>query len=191
MALPLRDSSLQEKIYSAQDFQIMPEFDENYELVEGRLVKKDMPGYRHAFIARLLLKAYDRFDPDERIGRFVQEISVVLGPKDVPAPDLAFWQKENLPVMTDKAASRPDLVVEILSPRDIETKKRREEIQAKVRRYQAAGVKIIWVINPAKKSIEIYQPGQLEPVNVLGETEILDGGELIPGFTYSIAKLFE
>ncbi len=84
-----------EKTYTADQFQELPEFDERFELVEGRLVEKPVPGYQHSLIARRILKAYDRFDPAEKVGLLLQEVSTVLGLRNVPAPDLAFCSIEH------------------------------------------------------------------------------------------------
>lgn len=180
-----------EKTYTADEFQELPEFDERFELVEGKLVEKPMPGYQHSSIARRLQKAYDRFDPDEKVGLLLQEVSTVLGLRNVPAPDLAFWKAANKPQMTVKAAPKPDLAIEIWSPHDLDSKKRREEALTRIRKYQAAGVSIVWAINPANKTVEVFHSGQIEPFQVLEVGEELTGEEVIPGFKLAVRALFE
>jgi Uma2 family endonuclease len=180
-----------EKIYTAEEFQELPEFDAPFELIEGRLVEKPVPGFQHSAIARRLLKAYDRFDPEEEKGLFVQEVSTVLSVRNVPAPDLAFWTAANKPRMTVKAAPKPDLAVEIWSPHDLDSQKRREESSAWIRKYQLAGVPLVWAINPPNKTVEIYHPGQDKAVQVLGIDDTLSGEEVIPGFKVAIKTLFE
>ncbi|MBN9388068.1 MAG: Uma2 family endonuclease [Chloroflexi bacterium] len=180
-----------EKIYTAEEFQELPEFDTSFELIEGRLVEKPVPGFQHSVIARRLLKAYDRFDPDEENGLFVQEVSTVLSVRNVPAPDLAFWTAANRPRMTVKAAPKPDLAVEIWSPHDLDSQKRREESLARILKYQLAGVALVWAINPASKTVEVYHPGQANPVQVVGLDGELSGEEVIPGFKVAVKTLFE
>jgi Uma2 family endonuclease len=85
----------------------------------------------------------------------------------------------------------PDLVVEVHSPRDLASRARYDEAQLKIRLYQIAGVKIVWAINPASRTVEVYHPGQLEPVAVLGVNNKLDGEDVIPGFELQISALFE
>lgn len=86
-ALPAR---LTERIYTAAEFETLPEFDAPYELIEGRLIKKPMPNSKHSLIARILTRQYDAFDPHEQVGRMLQEISTVLNVRNTPAPDVAF-----------------------------------------------------------------------------------------------------
>jgi Uma2 family endonuclease len=180
-----------EKRYTAEEFQELPEFDRRFELVEGSLVEKPVPGYQHSSIARRLLKAYDRFDPDEEVGLLLQEVSTVLSVRNVPAPDLAFWKAANKPPMTVKAAPKPDLAIEIWSPHDLDTKKRRDEALTRIRKYQAAGVPIIWAINPANKTVEVFHSDQANPFQVLEVGEELTGEDVIPGFKLAVRALFE
>jgi len=179
-----------EGLYSNAEFEAMPEFGERYGLIEGRLVKKPVPGYEHAHIAQRINRRLTLFDPDEKLGIIAQEVNTNIGPKDTPLPDLSFWIASRKPKMTKGAAPRPDLVVEVLSPHDLDSRKRREEAQAKIRRYQAAGVSVVWLINPQSRQVEIYHPGELEPVKVLYMTDQLEGEPVIPGFTMPIADLF-
>jgi Uma2 family endonuclease len=85
----------------------------------------------------------------------------------------------------------PDLVVEVLSPRDLEGVKHYQETMGKIRLYQAGGVKIVWVINPMHKECEVYVPGQLSALETLGIGQELDGLAVIPGFRVQIKDLFQ
>jgi Uma2 family endonuclease len=46
-----------EKLYTADEFEQMPEFNQNYELLDGRIVQKPMPTEEHSWIARLIIRA--------------------------------------------------------------------------------------------------------------------------------------
>jgi Uma2 family endonuclease len=109
-ALPAR---LPEKIYTTLEFENLPEFNEPYELIEGKLVKKPMPNSEHSLIARILIRQYDAFDPQEKVGRMLQEVSTILNLHNTPAPDVAFWQASRKPKRSQRAAERPDLAIEI------------------------------------------------------------------------------
>lgn len=189
MALPAQVAET-ERLFTATEFENLAEFEENYELIEGRLVKKPVPNSQHTLIADFIKEQYFFFDPYRKVGRMLIEASTNIGPNDTPQPDLSFWLASRVPQPSLKAAPTPDLVVEVLSPRDLETRKRREEALNKVRRYQVAGVSFIWLINPKAKQVEVYQPGRLEPVQVLGVEDELDAGDLIPGFKFSLKELF-
>ena len=77
----------------------------------------------------------------------------------------------------------PDLVVEVISPRDTD-----RTIQRKLREYFAAGVRQVWVVRPLDESISIYDSPK--SVRILGADEELDGGDILPGFRIPIAPIF-
>ncbi len=193
MALPARNivARPQDQLYTAQDFELMPQFNEGYELVDGRLLLKDMPNPEHSLIARIVTRAYDRFDPNEQSGRMLQEISVKLNVKNTPAPDVAFWKADRKPSRSQTAADPPDLAIEIWSPHDLDTTKRQQAARDKVRRYLEAGVPLVWAINPANQTVEVYRLGQPQPAQVLSINDALDGENLIPGFRLELKLLFE
>jgi Uma2 family endonuclease len=78
----------------------------------------------------------------------------------------------------------PTLVVEILSPSDAVG-----DIDEMITAYQAAGVPLIWVVDPRDRTVTIYRPGN-EPT-LVNATQELDGGDVLPGFRVPVARLFE
>ena len=63
------------------------------------------------------------------------------------------------------------------------------EIAQKIREYFQSGTRLAWVVDPATRSVAVYD-GPAEPARVLGETDQLDGGEVLPGFSIPVADLF-
>lgn len=47
----------------------------------------------------------------------------------------------------------------------------------------------MWVIWPRYKCVDVWRPGDDAPTP-LGGADTLDGEDVIPGFTYPIARLF-
>jgi Uma2 family endonuclease len=179
------------RTYTADEFEKLPEFNENYELVDGRLVKKPMPGYEHSWIAGVIMRAVWSFDPGMKLGIMLAEANTKLSPKNVSQPDLSYWTAARRPSPRTKGAGpRPDLAVEIWSPGDLDTQQNLAEARAKILRYLAAGVPLVWAINPKEKIVEVYRTGQLEP-EILDLENTLDGEGIIPGFKLPIIELFE
>jgi Uma2 family endonuclease len=77
----------------------------------------------------------------------------------------------------------PDLLVEI---RKNEADKR---IASKVKDYLKAGVKVVWVADPQRKTVTAYRRGQRP--KVFKETDTLTVEDVIPGFRASVARLFD
>ena len=51
-----------------------------------------------------------------------------------------------------------------------------------------AGVRLVWVVLPAERVIEVHRAGQ--PVVTLDESATLDGADIVPGFTTPVAAIF-
>lgn len=77
----------------------------------------------------------------------------------------------------------PVLVVEILSPKDVQ-----EQIDEKIDDYLRAGVALVWVIDPHDRAVLVYRPGQ-EPELVNSRQE-LSGDPHLPGFRVPVPQLF-
>ena len=78
----------------------------------------------------------------------------------------------------------PDLAVEVLSESNTP-----EEMERKLREYFLAGVRLVWMIDPRKRAAEIYTTPDA-PSGTLDESQALDGGKVLPGFTLPLAELF-
>jgi len=104
----------------------------------------------------------------------------------VRGPDVAFVRAARVGQGVPRGFFQgpPDLAVEVLSPDD-----RMGRILAKVRQWLDAGCDTVWVIDPDKRTVSVHRKGE-EP-RVLGESEVLSGGDLLPGFALSVAEVFE
>jgi len=99
---------------------------------------------------------------------------------NVVAPDFAYKRTPMSDVYPDPEP--PEWAVEIISPTDTAA-----EIRDKREIYRRAGI-LLWEMYPSSRSIDVYVPGQ--PVRVYSGDDILDGGDLLPGFRVSVKKLF-
>ena len=113
------------------------------ELVCGRLVVKEPPGYLHAtVVARLAaeLVNYVRAQNLGQVGAGDPGFTLSRGPDTVRAPDVAFVQRARVPdpVPAAFAEFAPDLAVEVLSPHD-----RPGETLAKIGDWLDAGTRLV------------------------------------------------
>ena len=162
-----------------------------YELVEGVLVR--MVGTRPR-AGRVSRRIYDQLAPFVQahgLGTVTQPDEVYdfenSGQKDTGLlPDVAFYYASREPsVDPDKAYPfAPDLAVEVTSPRQY-----RPGMKAKAERYLAGGTALIWVVWPKRQQVDVWRPGAVEPAT-LGIGDMLDGENVVPGFTYTVADLF-
>src|SRR5579862_17432 len=114
----------QERVYTVDAFWEFTRQSENlerrFELVEGTIVEmapsSAVPTIIAAEIGRLLGNYVA-----EHGGGYVTSADggFILGPKDVPAPDVAYISKQRQPKLPDRFfTAAPDLAVEVVSPTD-------------------------------------------------------------------------
>ena len=97
---------------------------------------------------------------------------------------MGFWSIERQPTRPKGYLEiPPDIAVEVLSPSD-----NRKAMRGKVREYVAAGVRLVWVVDPEDKTVMVYS-GTMRGVEY-DEADTLDGGEVLPGFTCKVADFF-
>jgi Uma2 family endonuclease len=165
---------------------------EYWELVEGRIVQMSPTRWRHGKVLRRLARSLDEFVEAHDLGEiYVGDVGFVLrrDPDTVRGPDLAFVRKERVAAVEASetfSEVMPDLCAEILSPSD-----RWADVERKVAEYLAAGVPVIWAIDPNGPqglTARIYSPGQ--PPRTLGEGDALEDPDLFPGWRLGLADLF-
>ena len=160
-----------------------------YELVKGELFEMPPAGGRHGGVAMqigALLNAYVRAHSLGQV--FAAETGFILrrDPDTVRAPDAAFVAKDRLPageLPPGYLEMVPDLAVEVVSPGDSA-----REVREKVADWMRAGVRLLWAIDPATRSVTVYR--STDDFSVLSEDDTLDGGQVIPGFSAAINDLF-
>jgi Uma2 family endonuclease len=107
-------------------------------------------------------------------------------PDTVRGPDISFVASTRMaPDQVPEAfiAGAPDLAVEILSPDD-----RSPDLEGKVADYFEAGARLVWIVEPRRRRIEIRAPHRATRVASLGDT--LDGEDVVPAFSCSVAEVF-
>ena len=105
------------------------------------------------------------------------------------SPDAAWVQRDRWDALTPQQRRKlpplcPDFIVELLSATDD-----LEELQAKMREYQANNMRLGWLIIPKSRQVEVYHPnGEVE---ILDNPTVVSGEPLLPGFVLDFQTLFE
>ena len=157
------------------------------ELVHGVLVEKPM-GTQEAIYAGLLLHYLWAYLDRNNLGLAAgADGTVRLWRGRVRIPDVMFIPWERIPgeELPKEAITSivPDLAVEVLSPSNTTA-----EMDLKREEYFAAGVRLVWIIDPPTATAEAYtSPTNMTPI---GKSGTLDGGDVLPGFKLPLRKLF-
>lgn len=157
------------------------------ELVDGVLVEKTM-GALESFLAGKIITLLNNYLTTHKMGIALSPDGMIrLFPDQVRIPDASYISSERLANSgwPNEAALRavPDLAVEVLSPGNTQLEMRR-----KLEDYFAAGVRLVWYVDPRKKSVEVHE--SLERSRTVAAPDALDGGDVLPGLTIDLDDLF-
>jgi Uma2 family endonuclease len=112
-------------------------------------------------------------------------------PRDTElAPDVAFVRKDRVPDHASPDYPKawpitPDLAVEVASPNQY-----RPGMGTKAKLYLSFGTRLVWVVWPRWQQVDVWRPGDARPSVTLSIGDVLDGLDVVPGFTYPVEKLF-
>jgi Uma2 family endonuclease len=158
-----------------------------YELVDGVLLRKTM-GYRESIFAGFLITLLNQYVLPRKLGFVAAPDGLVrLNPEMIRIPDVSFVAAARFPDgrVPDEPICPvvPDLAVEVLSKGN--TKK---EMTDKLADYFAAGVRLVWYIDPDKQTARVFTA--VNQSRLLREADTLDGGDVLPGFALPLRELF-
>lgn len=161
----------------------------DFELVGGELVERNM-GWKSSYIGGRLHRWLGNYSEEKGLGRVAPADAsyqcFAHTPEKVRRPDVSFLSFERLPLGREPEGHcpvAPDLAAEVVSPNDLYY-----EVEEKVAEYIAAGVRLVWVVNPATRSVRVHRSDGT--VTDLEEADELSGEDVIPGFRCRVADLF-
>ena len=178
-------------LMTEEELLALPEDGWQYELVEGRLVRMPPSGLRATQIAFIIGAALFAFVQPRKLGVVTgADGGYRLGPGTDLVPEVGFIRADRLPLRSSPDYDRlvsgaPDLAVEVASPTQ-----RRSALRRKAQRYLAARTQLVWIVWPKSQQIEVWRPGDTQPAATLGMADTLDGGNVLPGFTYPVSDIF-
>jgi Uma2 family endonuclease len=160
------------------------------ELVDGTLVEKPV-GHIESRIALALAVALGHFIKQHRLG-YLSGGDGPLRMKDggIRLPDLTFTHRDDLP--PGGPANRavplipPTLAVEVISEGNTP-----REMKQKLKEYFDSGARLVWMIYPKTRTVDVFEQLQDQPTRTLTEADVLDGGSVLPGFNIAVSEIFE
>jgi Uma2 family endonuclease len=193
VAEPAVIESPEERLLTAADLEALPDDLPSgpvlYELDDGRLIIMAPPGDLHGacesnLVYQLKLQGEMKGHGKARSG----DTGIILRrkPDRVFGADALFVCNARLPIRTSPEGyleTIPDLVGEVRSKND-----RPGRIADKVAKYLAAGVRLVWVLDPKTQTVTAHRPDQ--PPRAFAAAETLTADDVIPDFAVSVADLF-
>lgn len=182
--------STQVQLMTADELLAMPDDGFCYELMKGELIKvSPLPGHEHGLIAMNIAGPLHVYVKTKNLGKvYAAETGFLLeqNPDTVRAADISFVRRDRIEkagIVQGYWIGAPDLAAEVVSPSD--TVRR---IEGKVAQWLESGARTVWVISPKMHTVIVYR--SLTEIAVLTENDILDGGDVVPGFHIPVAEIF-
>jgi Uma2 family endonuclease len=174
--------------YTIEDLLAMPER-RGYELVDGQLVELNVSNLSCLVAANTFARLHNHCSSRDLGPVFGSEAYYQCfpdRPRHARKPDVSFVRKERLPAdWLEQGYFRiaPDLAVEVVSPGDLAY-----EVDERIAELLDAGVSLIWEINPVERLVFVHRGDR--PILKLKENDMLDGEDVVPGFTCRVGDLF-
>lgn len=189
--MPLRQEN---KRYTFADYLKWPE-NERWEIIDGVAHMQSAPTWQHQAISRELMTQFNNYLKDKPCQVFASPFDLRLPEADEKDEETTFVVQPDLIVVCDKGGLKgtgyygtPILVIEITSP----STARSDKIW-KFNRYEKAGVKEYWIVEPDGKFISVFT---LQSNNRYGRPESYTEADMIkvsvfPDFTVELKPVFE
>jgi len=157
-----------------------------YELIDGELKEKTV-GAEALFIAsgisgRLNMSQY----PKNGFAACELMIYCFDRPNHGRKPDVAYVKLDRLPLRAIPKGDlhlAPDLVVEVLSPGNSGI-----EVDEKLSEYLDAGVSLVWIVNPDRRTIRVYRGDGA--TRLFRAADVIENEPLLPGFRLAVGEVF-
>jgi Uma2 family endonuclease len=181
---------IQDKLYTVNEFETYAQAhpDKILELIDGRIVEK-VTSERHGEITVIIaseIRFYLKAHPEIKGHSSIKpSLRAEDDDKNERRPDVSLR-------LTDEPASDasyltifPDFIAEIKSPRN-----GYEELRDKARYYIANGTRIVWLVYPTKRVVEVYD-AQGNSEIYTQDSDILTIEPLLPDFQLTLATIFD
>lgn len=170
-------------------FALLPENAErNFEFIGGEIIEV-VSNNKASEIAGVFAGELYTFARPRKLGRVTVADGgyTIVGEQYIP--DCAFISYLRQPQTSNEAYPNvaPELVIEVLSPGNLNSADERDKITHKVANYLAAGCDV-WLVHPDKQIVEVYIAGQ--PVRTFRNGDILEGRGILAGFKLVVNDLW-
>lgn len=172
------------RIISDEELLRLPRDGNKYEVVDGEL-RVSPAGWAHERVVANLMAQLSVHAKAHRLGDVLGSNALYILPSgNKRAPDVGFVAAGRLASAEGSAwlSLVPDLTVEVRSPNDSA-----RQVLDTVGEYLSAGVRLVWVIDPERRSAAAYR----SPTDVreIGPGGVLEGEDVLAGFVCPLSEI--
>ncbi|WP_169976388.1 Uma2 family endonuclease [Tautonia rosea] len=179
------------RLITVEQFLKMDLGDGQYELVRGEILEVTSPSPGQGFVCANVTSLLSKYGRDTGFGDVLSHDTVVLtepNPDTVRGGDVLIPRDKRWPrtqvVGTKFPPVVPDLDVEVDSPND-----RPGTLGEKLSEYLNAGVPMIWVLHPERRTLRIDRADDPVP-QIRGPDDTVENIPELPGFRCGVAEFF-
>jgi len=161
----------------------------HYELIDGQLKERNVSVFS-SLVASEIIRILGNHCHGQKLGWVLESENgyrcFPWRPGRVRRADVSFIRADRL---TEEQVSKgfatipPDLAVEVISPNDLASK-----LLEKVEEYLRAGVKLVWVVSPETRTVQVVRGDR--SMSWLRAGDELSGEDVLPGFHCRVDDLF-
>lgn len=185
--LPNTAPEPEEKLITADELFAMADTS-GFELIRGQLHSMPPTGYEHGETESDIAFCLKSFARQQNLGKVMTgEVGMYIrrAPDSVRAADVLFISHQRLQQVQSKSYLdvAPELVVEVLSPRDSWV-----DMAEKLEDYFSIGVLQVWFANPRNKTLQVFT-SVTDSVLLRGEDRV-PTIPFLPGFTLKVSDIY-
>jgi Uma2 family endonuclease len=164
-----------------------PETKPASEYIDGKVVRKVSPKFRHSWIQLQLANSINYFAQPPKLGLAAPELRCSFAGRSYVF-DVSYFRADRVAYgpdgeLVDDVFLAPDLAIEIRSP-----EQSARSLEAKLRFCVQRGVRLAWLIDPLRRTVTVFRPGS-RPKRLSGD-QLLDGSDVLPSFKLSVRTIF-
>jgi Uma2 family endonuclease len=179
------------RLLTIADLAGLPDDGNEVELLRGEIIRMPPPKTEHGRITSFVNYLLQDWVRGTGLGAVYDNAGFALAhdPDTVLGPDVAFVSAAREKEVREAERQgrypnvAPDLAVEVVSPSE-----RPGDVHQKVLAYLDAGTRLVWLLYPRRRAVAVWDAERVE--HLLGEGDVLDGGDVLPGFRVAVVDLF-
>ncbi len=159
------------------------------EIVDGEWIPVTRSTWRHGEIVLnigILLRMYAREHQGWSVSVADPGVKLARNPDRLRGPDVGMVRTERVPQGKGVAGwldGAPDVAVEVIGDAQAIS-----EMTKKALEYLGGGARMVWLVDADPRRVVLFTPP--DHVRILGEEDVLEGGEVLPGFRCTVAEMF-
>ncbi|MCU1327706.1 MAG: hypothetical protein JWN34_3076 [Bryobacterales bacterium] len=152
-----------------------------FELLDGEVVERPMPNFRHDLIKNNVCKALDRYLAANPGHLALVETTFKLGPRVTFTPDHAVIAVDRVGRVEFYSTGAPDIAFEVISSETADRLKYKTDL------YLEFGSRAVCCIYPNRRNVVIFTPNSI--LQFKGSEHLAFPG-ILPGFSLPLSDVF-